>query len=209
MPDTPPPMARIYALIPAAGRSRRMGRPKQLLEIHGQPMLVTVLRAALAADVADITVVTWGDIGRTTAQQLPHDELHRVSLVENADEQSEMIASVRLALRDRLERGNIGARDGFLVCPGDLPGLAASDCDACIAAFRVAPQQIVVATHAGRRGHPLIFPTRMAEFVLSSACDSGLNALPRMHALDVRTVERPTMGVTRDIDTLGDLDALR
>jgi molybdenum cofactor cytidylyltransferase len=208
MPTAPPSVARIFALIPAAGRSRRMGRPKQLLEVRGRPMLLNILEAVLAADVADITLVTHGDIGRTLAQHLPPDELHRLSLIQNDDDGTEMIDSIRLALRHRLAAGNVAARDGFLVSPGDLPGLTAGDCDACISAFREATQQIVVATHAGRRGHPLIFPAALAGFVLSSACDAGLNVLPRLHQSYVRQVERPTMGVTRDIDTIGDLGAL-
>jgi molybdenum cofactor cytidylyltransferase len=171
-------------------------------------MLLTMVEALITADIADITLVTYGDIGRAIAQRLPADEVHRLALVENADDRTEMIDSIRLALRQRLDSASIADPDGFLVCPGDLPGLTSADCDACIAAFRAAPQQIIVATHAGRRGHPLIFPAALAQFVLSSACDAGLNMLPRLHQSYVREVERPTMGVTRDIDTIGDLDAL-
>jgi molybdenum cofactor cytidylyltransferase len=198
--------ARVCAMIPAAGRSRRMGQPKQLLEYDGRPLLVRVVDAALKSDVTDVTVVVHADIGRALGVQLKTPEQKRLHILENPAPHSEMIDSVRIALRALRERHAARPADGFLVSPGDLPDLTAADFNACIDAFREAPDRIVIASHNGRRGHPLIFPATLAEYVLSPACDQGLHALPREHDSIVRLVERPTPSVTRDANTTHDLE---
>ena len=48
-PDRP----RVFAIVPAAGRSRRMGTPKQLLDVGGRTMLAAVLEPLAAAQVLD------------------------------------------------------------------------------------------------------------------------------------------------------------
>jgi molybdenum cofactor cytidylyltransferase len=96
-----------------------------------------------------------------------------------------------------------------LVCPGDLPALTANDVDVCIAAFRRHSDRIVVAVRAGRRGHPIIFPAKLIPFVESSACDHGLNALPRALPKRVLEVECPSDGILHDVDTPADLDPSR
>lgn len=131
-----------------------------------------------------------------------------VFLAVNDDKRSEMIDSVRIGLATWRQRVTIGERDGFLVCPGDHPGIPTPDFNACIAAFESSPDCIIVATHAGRRGHPLIFPAALVGFVESSACDGGLRALPEQHAGRVLPVECESNAAVRDVDTPDDLHRL-
>jgi molybdenum cofactor cytidylyltransferase len=66
-------------------------------------------------------------------------------------------------------------------------------------AFREEPTRIIVATHAGRRGHPLIFPAMLRGEVIR--LQEGLNTLATRHADRVRTVETGDPGVVEDVDT--------
>lgn len=197
----------VLAILPAAGRSRRMDAPKQLADIGGRPMLLAVLEPLLASRVAGVVLVTHSLIAERLGALLspPADAPGRVRLVINDDESSEMIDSVRLGLRSWREGGSERDPAGFLVCPGDQPGIRAADFDACIAAFEQSPERIVIATHGGRRGHPLIFPARDAGFVESAACVGGLSALPRAFPQRVLTVECASDGVVSDVDTPADL----
>ena len=54
----------------AAGASRRMGSPKQLIEIDGRPLLVRAVEAALAAPVWPVVVVLGanGKVGQAAVQ---------------------------------------------------------------------------------------------------------------------------------------------
>lgn len=196
-----------------------MGAPKQLLKIGERTLLASVIDALATADVGGLLVVTRSDIAAATDFKTPHeadaasDDRPRraapVSIAINDDPQSEMIDSVRIGLQWWASRTAIREADGYLVCPGDHAGMLAADVDACIAAYRAGTRRIIVATHDGRRGHPIIFPAEFSDYVRSSACDRGLNALPRAHADRVVLVECHSPGVVRDIDTPDDYDAFK
>ena len=122
----------------------------------------------------------------------------------NNDETSEMIDSIRLGLDAWSRQVEFSPRDGVLIYPADQPGITPSAIDACIDAFRINPNRIIVASHAGWRGHPLIFPAALIPFARSRACAEGLNALPQAHPNLVQVVECDSPAVTRDLDTPAD-----
>lgn len=197
----------VFVIVPAAGRSRRMGLDKQLLDIGGRPMLAGVLDVLERSRVCSVTLVTHS---RITAD-IETNQFAKLSVVINDDEQSHMIDSVRMGI-DAVPYSRIGREmapsDGFLILPADQPGIDVADIDRCIAEFSTDATRIVIATHGERRGHPMIFPASLEPFVRSHACDGGLNALPRTHADRVATVPCGSPGVIRDIDTPDDYDKL-
>ncbi len=198
---------RVCAIVPAAGRSRRMGRDKQLLDVGGQSMLADVLDALERSRVCSVTLVTHSGI----TARIDTNQFTKLSVVINDDQDSHMIDSVRMGI-DAACHGRVGreipSSDGFLVLPADQPGIDVADIDRCITVFSTDTSRIVIATHAERRGHPMTFPASLAQFVTSDACDGGLNALPRAHADRVTTVPCGSPGVTRDIDTPDDYKKL-
>lgn len=189
----------VVAIIPAAGRSRRMGRPKQLLPVHGEGMLSAVASTVAASSVDGVLVVTHSLIAR----QLQID-WGRIRLTLNDDPSSEMIDSIRIGM-DAWERR--APTDGYMIVPGDLPGLSAADVDRCLEAFRGDPGTIVIATYGGRRGHPMIFPAALSAAVRGAVCDNGLRALAGVYPDLVRLTACPSAAVTRDIDTPEDYEA--
>ncbi len=194
------PAARVFAIIPAAGRSRRMGRVKQLLEVGGQPMVLATIRPLLAAEIAGLVLVTRQTIAARLGPALPAN----VMVAFNEDDDSEMIDSVRIGVRAWRTREALRESDGMFVCPADQPGIRTDEFNLCIDAFRNTPDRIIAAARAGRRGHPLIWPVSLNDFVLSNACDDGLHALPRAFAQRVRLVPCDSPGVTEDMDTHAD-----
>lgn len=174
-----------------------MGRPKQLLPFRGSTLAAAVTQTLLEANVSGVVVVTRSALaGRL---ELPADE--RVHLAINDDPTSEMIDSIRLGLAT-LAPLDPQDEDGVLVVPGDMPTLSAESCGACIAAYAAKPRSIVVATHAGRRGHPIIFP--FAERDTVDHLEGGLRMLPRLHSERVILVELNDPGVQIDVDTTDD-----
>jgi molybdenum cofactor cytidylyltransferase len=203
--DRPLHHPRVFSIIPAAGRSRRMGSPKQLLDVGGRPMLRAVVDPLLATDVDGVLIVTHSGLEQAVRAMFTDP---RVALAINDDEQSEMIDSIRLGLRAWRERESVRHHDGFLVCPCDHPGIATEDFDACIAAFRTSPDRIVVASRKGRRGHPIIVSAPVADMVDSVVCEQGLHALFMKLPDRNLNIECRSSAVTRDIDTQPDLKML-
>lgn len=194
------PLPRVFGIVPAAGFSRRMGRPKQLIPIDGRTMLERTLAPLIASRLAGVALVTRPGV----VESLPPLDA-KVAVVVRDDPEGEMIDSIRAGLAELAERRLPAPRDGVLVCPGDQPGISPADIDRCIAAFAAEPQAIVVARHRGRPGHPIIFPLALAPIVRSAVCDEGLRALPRLHADRVRHVECKSAGVVLDVDRAEDL----
>src|SRR5262249_37449197 len=158
-----------FAVVPAAGRSRRMGADKQLLDVHGRPMLRAVVENLAAAPVAGIMVVTHSKIAAALGlETLPEIGAKLVRVALNDDESSTMIDSMRIGLEALSHRRTFRDDDGYLVCPGDQPDISTADFERCIAAYRAAPDRIVIASRDGKHGHPMIFPATLAEFVKSS-----------------------------------------
>ena len=183
---------RTCAVVPAAGRSRRMGEgvQKLLLPLGGTTLIGQVVDALLASDLDKVIVVTGTD-GRV-AEALSGK---RVTVVTNADADADMLSSVRCGLRALPHEC-----DTVLVALGDQPGLTPHLVNEIIAAFRACGHGILVPTHQGRRGHPLVFSKRYGREVLTHYDGEGLRGLLRAHPDDVYEMPAPTAAVLHDVD---------
>ena len=185
------------AIVPAAGRSGRMGTPKQLLQVDGKPMLLGVVDALLGGGVSSVIVVASSELREKFPPFPPF-----VSFATNDDPRTEMIDSIRVALTSS------PSSEGYLVCPGDAARISAADVRRCINAFLETPNRIVVATHHGKRGHPTIFPRSLARIVRSPECDAGLNHLARNRPQLLREVACDSPGTVSNVNTPADYEKL-
>ena len=194
----PRPRLQLVAIVPAAGRSARMGTPKQLLPVRDRPMLLGVVDALLAGGADALALV----IPPHLRERLG-DLSAGVRIVTNDRETSEMIDSIRMGLDAS------GPCDGYLVCPSDAAGITADDVRRCADAFRETPDRIVIASHGGRRGHPVIFPATLADAVRSRECDAGLNQLARNRPNLVRIVKCDSRGTITNVNTRDEYERLK
>jgi molybdenum cofactor cytidylyltransferase len=190
----------VAAIVPAAGGSERMGALKPLLHVGGKPMLLGVVDALLQGGVSRVTLVASPQL-RDQLNDLPP----AVGVTVNDHAGSEMIDSIRIGLA---ASETVGAADGCLVCPCDAAGITGADVRRCLEAFAAAPDRIVIAAHAGRRGHPLIFPASLAGAVRSAECDAGLNRLARDRPHLVREVPCDSPGTTANVNTPADYGSI-
>ncbi len=181
----------ISALVLAAGRSRRMGAQKLLLPVGGQPAIARIVDEVLRSPVDEVLVVIGPD-GERIAEALAG---RRVRFVTNPDAEGEMLGSVRCGLRAMSE-----TCVGVLLVLGDQPGISAGVIAALIRAFRAGGRGIVVPTHGGRRGHPLLFAMPYRDEILARYDEAGLRGLLQAHPEDVLEVEVAAPGVLVDMD---------
>jgi molybdenum cofactor cytidylyltransferase len=164
-------------------------------------MAAAVARTVLDARVHGLVVVTRTDL--TDKLDLPQDP--RLHITINDDAETEMIDSIRLGLA-RLAELEAAGVDGVLEVPADMPMLTIETCCACIDAFRTHPRHIVIATHQGRRGHPIVFPFSLRNAI--EELDGGLRMLPERFPQRVIPVPVDDPGTQRDVDTPGDYEQL-
>ncbi len=151
-----------FAIIPAAGRSQRMGRPKLLLPWQGSTVIEHVVAAWSASAVQQVVIVVAPD-------NLPLAKVCRnlpCQLLVPATPPPDMKASVCCALNWIKEHHSPLPTDAWLVAPADLPGLSAEAIDGVLTAYDPLDATIVVPQHAGRRGHPVLFPWQLCRKLL-------------------------------------------
>lgn len=190
----------VAAVVPAAGASRRMGRPKLSLPWAGGSVLDATL-AALLAGGAGRAVVVIGPESTLARWQPPPG----ATLVRNPTPERGMLSSVRAGLAALLAGG---APDVLLVCPGDLPALRAETVRELLA-VQWRHGGVVVPVHGGRRGHPLLVPARWLPAIDELDPAVGLRQLLRLAGDDL--LEHPVgdAGAVRDVDTPEAYEELR
>src|SRR5713101_3192797 len=106
---------RSAGVVLAAGSSRRMGSPKQLLRIDGRPLLEVVVGHANASRLDDVLVV----LGASADEIQGQVDFGRARVLINPDHASGMASSLRAGLA-ALD----GDVDAAMVILGDQPDIA-------------------------------------------------------------------------------------
>jgi molybdenum cofactor cytidylyltransferase len=189
---------RTFGLIPAAGKSSRMGRPKLLLTLAGQTVLERVVTSVRLGGVAEaLVVVAPEDLAlREIAERAG---AHVLQLQEDTPH---MLQTSQRGLEWIAERFRPRSDDGWLLIPADHPSCRPEVVRALLAAALVhCDCSIVVPVHQRMRGHPVWLRWELAAAIQALPAERGLNAFVRDHA--DRTVELPwdSTEILRDLDT--------
>lgn len=189
---------RVIAIIPAAGRGRRMGQLKQLLTLGNSTMMETVIATAVASSVDGVVVVV-NDAVRPTAERHASE---RCRIAVNPDPDSDMLRSIQIGWKMAVAAFGLSGDDGLLIMPADQPGIGVAAIDDVAGAYRSdAPSlRAVIATYAGRRGHPAVYPAPWIAETEQWPPGLGLNEVAKRHAADV--VLKPQAGsLPLDVNT--------
>jgi molybdenum cofactor cytidylyltransferase len=186
----------LAGVVLAAGESRRMGRPKQLLPFGERTILERVVDTLMTAGVGEVIVV----LGHLADQVRAVLGDRSVKAVVNETYRQGMLSSVKCGVRA------IGAEhNAVLFALGDQPQIESPVVSEVIRAYRAADAGIVIPRYGGKKGHPIIMNLRRyREVILNLPEHVGLNALMQEHADDVRLIDVATEDIIRDIDEPGD-----
>ncbi len=185
---------RVTGVVLAAGASRRLGRPKQVLPYRNTTVLGATLEVARAAGF-DQLIVTLGGAAQEVRDTV---SLDGAEVVEVADFGSGCSASLRVAL-DTVDR----RAAGIVVMLGDQPGVDPADVR-CISAVGV---EIGVCHYTDGIGHPFWFSRNMFGELSRLHGDKGgwkLIGSGRYPVAELQ-VDRP---VPLDVDTWEDYQRL-
>jgi molybdenum cofactor cytidylyltransferase len=187
----------VLGVVLAAGGSTRMGRPKQLADLDGRPLLAHVLAAVATAPVDRVVVALGGAAGEV----LDRVDLGRAEplVVEGWTEgMGHVLASTLAQAGD-----DWGA---VVVLLGDQPLVTAGAVARLVEAWRAGAGPAVTATYGGRPGHPKLFDRRLLPDLLGLTGDTGARDLLAAHPDRVHRVEVGDLGSDADIDVEADLD---
>ena len=184
------------SIVLAAGSSRRLGRPKQLLVYESETLLARTVRIALEAGAAPVCVVLGAnaDACRDALAGLP------VTIAENPGYDEGMGGSLALAMTTLTSSYPQIERVLVLVC--DQPLLAAEHLRKLLAL----PGPLAAAAYSGRIGVPAVFDRAYFPALIAASGDEGMRGLLRTHCAAV--TEMPLPEAALDLDTPADFDQL-
>ncbi len=192
-----------WAVILAAGRSSRMGVPKALMRLDGEPLVVRVSGEALAGGVARVVLVVGAEAPRPgQAGALATRVAVEPLLGEVLGAHCEITvgapdASPLDSLRAGLSR--VPAGHDVLVWPVDHPFADRAVVARLLAATRVGC--IVVPGIEGRRGHPVLFSSDVRPELERGELPEGARSIVRRDAARVLVVEADDPRIVMDLDS--------
>lgn len=189
------------AVILAAGGSRRLGHPKQLLARNGEPLIRHVVRTVAGTDPKALFVVVGGyrDQVTTSLQGMP-------CMLVNNPRWDEGLASSLKAVAPQLSSVTQGHETATLLVACDQPALHVGHLAWLLSAADVAAGRCAAARHAGGRGVPAVLPSSWFSCIDALRGDRGFG--PRLRELaDTRCAELHAPELQFDLDTERDVSA--
>jgi CTP:molybdopterin cytidylyltransferase MocA len=187
----------VLGLVLAAGASTRMGRPKQLAELDGRPLLEHVLRALEEAPV-DAVVVALGANAAAVRARVDLGGAVPLVVEDWAEGMGHVLASALAAEPARGHRATV-------VLLGDQPLVSGRAVARLVEAWRSGAGPVVTAAYGGRPGHPKLFDHRLLPELLRLSGDAGARDLLAANPGWVHEVEVGDLGSDADVDVEDDL----
>ncbi len=199
------PPVKICSIILSAGKSSRMGRFKPLLEIDGVSAINRLIHSNQDACIDDIVVVTGHN--REILEKAIADE--NVEIAFNPVYEQGMFTSIKTGLKKASEKGEFDFYFLFLVDVPLIPSnlitalyMGLVDYDSHEESFKVSVlgDCFTVPTYEGKKGHPLIIPSKYLNEILEHDGPNGLKDITNKYEKKLNRVETDEESVVLDMD---------
>lgn len=167
-------MVSVAAIVLAAGGSRRLGRPKQLVQWRGRPLLEGVVSAVAGWPVSLVVVV----IGAAEDEVLEAVDFGDAVVAVNPEWEEGIASSIRVGL-DVLSRDR--RIDAAFIALGDQPRIPSEVPGALIAALEDSGRQAAVPKYRYERANPVLIHRSLWPRLMSLEGDSGAARLLQTH----------------------------
>ncbi|MFP4687667.1 MAG: NTP transferase domain-containing protein [bacterium] len=181
----------------AAGRSSRMGTPKQLLETPaGENFISNWCEVARQAGALKSYVVLGFHSARVKYCLEPFAD--NIELVVNPNPAADQTSSMKTALK------TTGFDHPALMTLVDQPPLPRAVLEKILPSSTSGREKIRIPVFKSRRGHPPWFPTWFLKEIYNLGNDCGINSLYSQYSEKIQTVKSDCSLVLKDIDRPAD-----
>lgn len=175
-------MNKIGIIILAAGESKRMGSPKQLLQIEGKSLIHRTAEIALVTDCYPVVMV----IGANKPQIAPEIVDLPLTIIDNPMWHEGMSSSVKMGLAGVYMTYKEIEAVIILVC--DQPYLSVSLLERMIEIYNTKKPRLIACRYGEQLGVPALFDRTLFEELLNLKGDKGakpvlMNHLDEAHIL--------------------------
>ena len=193
----------LFAIVPAAGLSRRMGQPKLVMDLGGKTVIERLL-TTLSHPAVTETVVVFRRDDDELADAIKSLGLSNVQTVQPEIDPPDMRTSVECAIKSVQTRHSPQPDDGWMLIPADHPVLEAYVLCELIAAWQTSNEDILIPQHGGQNGHPAFFRWALTSRLNEIPADSGLNWLRTAPGVRPRIQPVDSASILLDLDTPDD-----
>jgi len=192
-------------IVLAAGRSERLGRPKQFVMLGDKPVIRHVCENAVASELDRIVVVVGHraeDVTEAIGKEFCDGD--RLRTVYNPHYRSGMGRSLQMGLSQVQE-----LYLSVMILLGDQPFVTPALINHLLRRFYSSGKDICIPVHKGRRGNPVILGCRFYNDIMKIKGDRGARDIVRDNSNAVETVEIGDERYFMDVDTCEDYEILR
>src|SRR4029453_11252888 len=190
----------IAAVFLAAGKSSRLGQPKQLLEFRGKTLVRRAVDAAIEANCSPVIVVT----GNAHAEVKNALAATNAILAPNGQWSEGVGTSIRVGIQHVIE--NAPEVDAAMLLVSDQPFVDSDLLRGLIALHSKTGKSIVASAYADTLGVPALFDPSMFQELLRLDSHSGAKTIILSNRARVAEFSFPKGNV--DVDTLQDLKSI-
>ncbi len=186
-------MPAVGVILLAAGGSRRLGTPKQLLQdASGETLIVRAVQAALASVCRPVIVVLGAaaDMIRPALDGLP------VTVAVNLDWESGMAGSLQVGL------AGVGAAEAALMLLCDQPGVTPALLNSLVDTYQTTGHALVACEYGGALGVPALFARSLFSELLALRGEQGARRIIQTYTGPQSHISFPA-GLS-DVDTAAD-----
>lgn len=185
----------IWAMILAAGMSRRMGKTKLLLPFGKKTIIETVVHSVVSSRV-DGTLVVLGSEQEKIEEKIRN---FPVRSVFNPDFRSGMLSSVLCGIKALPDETR-----AMVIVLGDQPSVSKQTIDRIVDEYQKTGKGIVLPVYNKERGHPVLIDMKYREEVEALNPDIGLRGTVYSHPEDILEVDVDIPSILQDIDDEAD-----
>lgn len=191
---------RIALIILAAGKSTRFPGNKLLARIGDEYMVEKVIKTVMKSRADEIIIVTGHESDKIESIVWGMRD-DRIKLIHNPDYEEGQSSSVKRGVAEVMNEV-----DAVIIHPADVPFITSDDVNNLINLYEITNSTIIVASHKGRHGHPILFSRRLFKEIMNISEEKrGLKEVVEKHREEIVEVESSPYTVV-DIDTLEDLE---
>ena len=190
------PREKVAGLVLAAGASRRMGEPKQLLRIGGKTLLERILGETLRSELDQVILVLGhraDEILETVGRFLSHEKLR---IIKNENYRKGMSTSIIAGL-EVVERNC----DHVMILLADMPSITALLINHLLKEYLASGKTLGAIRFSGRRSLPVILGREWYRALYVLKGDVGARGLFDGFKEEVCLVDAPPAYDDVDVDT--------
>lgn len=187
-------------IILAAGSSKRLGKPKQLVKFQNNTLISRAVELAISTNIQNINIV----LGANSSLISEEIKDFPIKICINEKWQDGMSSSIQCGLQNLLDKTPTISAILVMLC--DQPLITVEHLNSIINKFTVSDKPIVTSRYNNINGVPAIFSSEIFDDLLKIEGDKGARNLIERFTDLVETIDIPDAEF--DIDTPEDLHQL-